>query len=241
MMTTKSLYYQEPYAQQAEGRVLSILSKGAKTVVELDQTIFYPEGGGQPSDQGEIVGAAGRLKVEFVQFKDGAILHQGALSGSLQVGEAVRQELKWGFRHHNMRVHSAGHLIHDILMQMVDSLEPTKGGHGKKAFLEYKGSIDPAVKDDLELKVNEAIAQDLAVITRESTYDEIVRDCRFVPPGLPKGKALRILQIDGFTPMPDGGVQVKSTKEIGAVIIQDIQASDGSSIVRYRVAGGAED
>lgn len=240
-MTTRAIYYEQPYAQGAEGRIVSVVPKGGKVLVELDQTVFYPEGGGQPSDQGEIIGPNGRLKVDFVQFKEDAVIHHGVLVGTLLPGDSVRQELKWGFRHHNMRVHSAGHLIHDVLMRLVDGLEPSKGSHGKKAFLEYKGTLDPSIKSDLESQVNEAIAADLPITTRESSYEEIVSLCRFVPPGLPKNKALRVLQIDTFVPMPDGGVQVKSTKEIGAVLIQDIQVADGSTTIKYRVSGGSED
>jgi Ser-tRNA(Ala) deacylase AlaX len=237
-MKTATLYYEQPYTTEMQAKVLSVEPKAGNTLIELDRTIFYPEGGGQPSDQGEIVGANGRLKVEFVQYKDGRILHQGKLQGTISSGEQVNLNLKWRVRYHNMRVHSAGHLVHDVLMTMVDNLKPLKGNHGKKAFLEYSGEFDSGQRELLEQNVNKVVSSDIPISMSENTYEEISAKCKFVPSGLPKNKPLRTLQIGLYDPMPDGGVHVKSTGEIGQVIIQDIVVTDGNTTIRYRIAGG---
>ena len=236
-MNTRQVYYETPYLTELDCEVTSIEPKGSQHIVTVDQTIFYPEGGGQPTDQGELIGQAGRLRVEQVRAVGGQILHQGKLLGNLNVGDRVHAVLKWSPRHKNMRVHSAGHLIHDVMMTMVNGLTPTKGNHGQKAFLEYAGNLDPAIKDQLEAKVNDAVVHDLPIITRDTTYEEINERCRFVPPGLPRDKGLRLIQIGDFTPMPDGGVQVKSTKEIGAIVIHNIASEGGTVTIRYGVKG----
>ncbi|MGI8908367.1 MAG: alanine--tRNA ligase-related protein [Candidatus Sumerlaeaceae bacterium] len=239
MLDSQQLYYEEPYSTELKSEVLAVeLGGGNNAAVELEKTIFYPEGGGQPSDQGEIVGAHGTLKVEQVQNKGGRILHQGKLLGKMAPGEEVHLSLKWSHRHHNMRVHTAGHLVHDILMQITDQLTPKKGSHGKKAFLEYRGKFDPSRKDELQQHVNDAVTANLPVKMSESSFEEISATCRFVPPGLPTGKPLRTLQIGEFGPMPDGGVHVRGTAEIGQVIIQEILPTDEGTIVKYRVSGG---
>jgi alanyl-tRNA synthetase len=233
---TMPVYYDEPYLTELYSKVLRIELRGSQHVVELQSTIFYPEGGGQPSDQGQIVGEGGYLRVEQVRnSRNASILHQGKLSGELEAGENVKMTIKWPARYKNMRVHSAGHLIHDVLMTISQGLTPTKGNHGPKAFLEYSGILDPEIKLELEVKTNEMIDQDVAIVTRYTDYREIVETCRFVPPGLPQNKPLRLIQIGDFDPMPDGGVQVKSTKEIGRVILHNISPIDGGAVIRYGV------
>jgi len=239
--TQLQLYYDEPYRSELDCTIVNIEPKGSQHIVELDRTIFYPEGGGQPSDQGELTAPAGKLRVEQVRTgPNGNILHQGVLTGQLNSGDQVHALIKWNQRHKNMRVHSAGHLIHDVLMAMTTGLSPTKGNHGQKAFIEYAGAVDPSIKEQLETKVNAVIRQDLPIITRETTYDELTTRCAFVPPGLPRNKQLRILQIGDYGPMPDGGVQVKSTREIGGVVIHSISSVNNDVIIRYGVTHGSE-
>jgi Ser-tRNA(Ala) deacylase AlaX len=239
-MNTKQTYYFDAYSQKLSAHVLLVEANGAKTMIEVSDTVFYPEGGGQPSDQGRIIGPNGELKVEFVRFKDGRILHQGTLRGHLQPGETVQLELKWSLRHRNMRVHAAGHLVHDFLTSIIPDLTPIKGNHSANAFLQYAGEIDPTLKPELERKINEVLATNLPIQTRESTYDELAAKCKFLPATLPKNKPLRIIQIGNYPPMPDGGVHVKSTAEIGSIVIQDIvPQADNTTIVKYRISGGA--
>lgn len=243
-MPTRLVYYQEPYQTEWTSRVLEVVPRGRQTAVALEETIFYPEGGGQPSDQGEILaaseGASGKLRVELVQLKNGTVWHQGKLLGELKAGDSVRLNLKWPHRHHNMRTHTAGHLIHDVLMTLADGLRPLRGNHGSKAFIEHEGQADPGLREELERRVNETLRQDLPVRMQESSAGEIKEHCRFLPPSLPANKPLRTLKIGGFPPMPDGGVHVKSTKEIGSIVIQEIACPEGRTIIRYRVTGGSE-
>jgi len=228
---TKQIYYQDPYKKELQCKVLSIEPKGNLLNVILDQTIFYPEGGGQPSDRGML----GDAKVEYVRFSEGEIIHQ--VKGDLKVGATVRAVLDWNWRYKYMKIHTAGHLLHDILMTMFDGLVPLRGSHGKKAFLEYKGELDVSRKEEIEKKVNEAVQQDLPVVTKESNYVDLEKECKFLPPNLPKDKPLRMIKIGDFPPMPDGGVHVKSTKEIGKIWIANIISQEGKINIRYGVAG----
>lgn len=235
-MNTDTVYYEDSYMAEAAGEVMSVTPlKGNTVAVELDRTVFYPEGGGQPSDQGEITSETGSVRVKLVRSQGGRILHEGALVGALDPGQAANESLKWGRRLKYMRLHTAGHLVHDVLMGAVGDIQPSKGRHGDKAFLEYRGSIPSDVADSLEERVNNVLAQDLPVKTWECSYDELVAMCSTVPPNLPQGKALRVIRIGEFEPMPDGGVHVRSTGEIGGVVIHHVTPSNGISTVRYGV------
>lgn len=239
-METKAVYYEAPYRAEWSARLLELVPKGTNHLALLDETIFYPEGGGQPSDVGEIRGASGRLRVELVQQREGKIWHQGKLLGTLQPAETVQLALKWAHRHQNMRIHTAGHLIHDVLMSLAGPLIPVKGKHGSKAFIEYAGELDPNLREELETRVQETLLRDLPVRMSETSYAAIAAKCRFVPPNLPKDKPLRTLQIGDFAPMPDGGVHVQTTREIGCVLIEEITSENGRTVIRYRVTATKE-
>lgn len=229
-MQTKQKYYSGPYVIELESKVLSVQPQGGLTNIILDQTIFYPEGGGQPSDRGTI----GNAKVEYVRIQNGEIIHQ-VKGGDLQEGKVVKIAIDWNWRYKHMQIHTSGHLLHDVLMTMVKDITPIKGGHGKKAFLEYTGEIDISIKEKLEEQVNIIAQQKLEVITKEVDYDELVKECQFLPPNLPKDKPLRMIKIGNFPSMPDGGVQVKNTGELGKIWIANITVLNGITNIRYGI------
>lgn len=230
-MQTRPVYYDDSYKTELEAKVLSVQPQGNLTDVILDQTIFYPEGGGQPSDRGMI----GNAKVEYIRFQNGEIIHQ--VKGELKEGETVKTILDWNWRNKYMKIHSGGHLLHDVLMTMVKGLTPLKGGHGKKAFLEYSGEMDPSIKEKVETEVNAVAQKDLPIVAKETTYDKLAKDCPFLPHNLPKNKPLRMIKIGDFPSMPDGGVHVKTTKEIGKIWIANIAVQNGTTNIRYGIVG----
>jgi len=229
-MKTKQSYYEDPYKKELDCKIISVDPSGSLINVICDQTIFYPEGGGQPSDRGTL----GNTKVEYVRMINGEIIHQ--VKGEIKSGDQVKAVLDWNWRYKYMKIHSAGHLLHDVLMTMVKNLKPVKGGHGKKAFIEYQGEIDPNIKEQLETEVNKVAQQGLEIVTKFATYEELVKDCQFLPANLPKDKSFRKIRIGNFSPMPDGGVQVKNTKEIGKIWIANITVQNGLTNIRYGVA-----
>lgn len=244
-MKTKQVYYQDQYKKELDCKIISLEEKGSLVNIVLDQTIFFPEGGGQPSDRGRLEGENGEAKVEYVRLMDGEIVHQSkaeiALYSSslssvwLSAKARVKAILDWGWRYKYMRIHTAGHLLHDVLTTISDDLFPLRAGHGKKPFLEYQGELNVAIKDKLETEVNKVLLRDLPVITRQATYKELEKECRFLPPGLPRSKSLRMIKIGNYLSMPDGGVHVKSTKEIGKIWIANIIVKDGKTVIRYGV------
>lgn len=230
-MKTKQIYYQNPYLKELSCKVVSFKTNGNLNNLILDQTIFYPEGGGQPSDKGMI----GEAKVEYVRMIDGEIIHQ--IKGELKEGQQIKTVLDWPWRYKYMRIHTAGHLLHDVLMSLANGLIPLRGGHGKKAFLEYQGELDVSLKDKLEAKVNEVLQKGLPVVTKEADYQELEKNCKFLPPNLPRNKPLRMIKIGDYSAMPDGGVHVKTTKEIGKIWIANINSQGNKVNIRYGVAG----
>ena len=108
-METLKLYYADAFLREFDGRVLDCKAEGKKWLVALDQTAFYPEGGGQPADHGTLVEA----KVTDVQEKDGVILH--TCDKPLTVGETVHGCIDWRRRFDHMQQHSGEHIVSGML------------------------------------------------------------------------------------------------------------------------------
>jgi len=234
-MHTKQIYYLDPYKKELEAKIISIDKTPLIVNIVLDQTIFYPEGGGQPCDTGIFKNKSAEAKIEYVRTTNGEIIHQ-TKTDTLSKNDVVSLRIDWNSRYRYMRIHSAGHLLHDILMDINPQLVPQKGSHGKKAYLEYLGKINLNQKTLIEEKVNETLQKDLPIVTKEADIIEIQKECRFVPDNLPKDKKLRMIKIGDFPGMPDGGVHVKSTKEIGKIWVANISQQDNNTLVRYGIA-----
>ena len=108
-METKKLYYDDVYCRAFTARVTGCVQEKKTWLVTLDQTAFYPEGGGQPADCGTLGGA----KVLDVQERAGEIVH--TCDRALPVGEEVAGELDWARRFDHMQQHSGEHIVSGML------------------------------------------------------------------------------------------------------------------------------
>ncbi len=241
IMTTP-LYLENAYLKEMEATILEVSKENdgqQRWLLVLDQTIFYPRGGGQATDQGFLFTDTWKGKVSQVLLKDGKILHY--LEGDLPppVGTAVVGTLDWDRRYLNMRLHSAGHIVDFALHLLGHSpspLMPYKGEHEKKPVIYYQGTIEQDFQEALEKKANELVSQDLAFTFRLVDYQELERETLYLQPGLPTNKPLRLLTLKGVGSVADCGTQVKSTAEVGPISILPIEKKEGVTLVRYRIS-----
>lgn len=232
---TKLIYMEDAYLKELRAKVLNIAEKGKLHEIVLDLTIFHPEGGGQPPDKGDIIGDNGIAKIKHVQLSGRIVKHQCTLQGKIEVGEIVLCKINWSYRYRNMRYHTGGHIIHDTVMQIYPNLKPIRGSHGKKAFIEYQGVLKKDIKQEIEVIANKLIEENRKVITKFVTYEELVKECSFVPQNLPRNKPLRIVAISGFESIPCGGTHVKHANEVGKVRITEIKDAQGKILIGYKV------
>ncbi len=108
-METVKLYYENAFLREFDGVVVDCRPQGKKWLVQLNQTAFYPEGGGQPADHGILGGA----KVTDVQERDGVIFH--TCDRALPEGETVHGEIDWARRFDHMQQHSGEHIVSGML------------------------------------------------------------------------------------------------------------------------------
>lgn len=239
-MKTTPIYLDDPYVKEMKAKIIdTVQEKEGIWRLILDETIFYPMGGGQPTDQGQIIFSDGsQAEVYQVLLKDGEINHYVKTSSRPVLGAEIRGIIDWERRYKNMRVHSAGHVI-DFSMYLLgyspNPLHPLKGDHGKKPFVLYQGSIEKEIKNELQKKSNELIAKDFNFSWNFDLLENIEKEAIYLQPGLPKNKPLRALRLDGVGVVADGGTIVASTKEVGNVLITDIEVDDGNTCIKYQV------
>lgn len=115
-METQKLYYDDPFLREFPAEVLSCEPAGEVWKVVLDQTAFYPEGGGQPADHGVLKTTAGEVPVTDVHERDGAVVHTCA--APVEPGAVVTGVLDWTRRFDHMQQHSGEHIISGILCRL---------------------------------------------------------------------------------------------------------------------------
>lgn len=115
-LETKKLYYEDPDLREFPATVLSCEPAGEAWRVVLDQTAFYPEGGGQPADHGVLRAAGREIPVTDVHEKNGAVVHTCA--APVEPGAVVTGALDWARRFDHMQQHSGEHIISGILCRL---------------------------------------------------------------------------------------------------------------------------
>ncbi len=218
-MTTE-LFREDGYLTSCEAQVVAT----EDNAVIVDQTVFYPLGGGQPGDIGSLTLADGtRLVVIDTQKQGEAILHLLAEGTALpQVGDHVSLEIDWARRHRLMRMHSCMHMLCAIVPF------PVTGGSIREdsARLDFDAE-EPMDKEALNAELNRLVEEDHPMSLRWITdaeldaQPELVRTMSVQPP---RGSGrVRLVEFEGVDLQPCGGTHVKSSAEIGAVRIRKIE------------------
>lgn len=237
---TIPLYLHNAYLKEAQATILEVVKESDKKwQIVLDQTIFYPRGGGQSTDQGILFTDTWKGKVYQALLKGEKIIHYVESDEPPPVGSPLQMVLDWDRRYLHMRLHSAGHVVDFALYLMgycPKLLNPLKGDHGKKPFIGYQGIVDKDFREELEKKANELVAQDLDFSFRLVEHEELERESIYIQPGLPKNKPLRLLTLNGIGSVADGGTQVNKTSEVGRISILPIEVKDGMTYVHYRLS-----
>jgi len=219
--------YRDAYARTAEARVLEVASADGPPLVVLDSTLFYPGGGGQPSDRGLILRAAdGRSwTVRAAKRIGGEIVHEldAPDDGELPAaGDRVRIDVEWARRYALMRTHTALHALCGVVWRDYGALvtggnmEP---GAGRMDF-EFE-TMSGDLVGEIEAKVNDELrhARDVRVnvLPRDEAFaipDLIRTRINLLPEGI---EQIRTIEIVGLDLQADGGTHVANTSEVGGI------------------------
>jgi misacylated tRNA(Ala) deacylase len=211
------MYLEDSYRRECSAGVTTV--KDGKYVI-LDRTIFYPKGGGQPHDEGQIVRGNEVFKVVYVGTFEGEISHEADKPG-LAIGDEVKCELDWPRRYRLMRSHTAAHTLASILCQETGTLITGNQLEVDKIRFDFNlDKFDQQIFQSYVQKANSLFKQDIPVRWYELARDEalkipgIVKMAAAFPPNL---KMLRIVEIEGVDAQADGGTHVRNLKEVGEI------------------------
>jgi misacylated tRNA(Ala) deacylase len=218
---TELLFRDDAYLRNCQATVTAVDANA----VELDRTVFYPMGGGQPGDIGRLVLADGSALAVADAVKGGSgVLHllaPGAVAPT--VGALVTAEIDWPRRHRLMRMHTCLHLLSAVLPYPVTG-GSVGDGKGRLDFDIPEATLD---KDAISAKLNDLIAADHAVGStwiadaELAAKPELVKTMSVKPPS-GTGK-VRLVEIAGLDLQPCGGTHVRRTSEIGKVAVAKIE------------------
>ena len=240
MQSTKLIYLDGFNLFTSEAKVLEIVREGDNDTVFLDQTIFYPQGGGQPYDKGSIQGSSGNFFVEEVRFADGMVKHIGKFqSGDFQLGENVRCVVDEVRRTLHSRIHSAGHVVDMAINALKLNWVPGKGYHFPEGpYVEYAGSLEGLDKErlkvDIENLCNKFIKENRETKILFMDKERMKEVCNFVTDYIPKGKPARVVMYGDFG-VPCGGTHVAHLSDIRHMVIRKIRAKGKDIRVSYDI------
>lgn len=222
-MTTELLFRDDAYLKTASARVLAVHERG----IELDRTIFYPLGGGQPGDTGALVRANGeRISIGDTRKGEaaGSVLHIPAAAGAQpEPGETLTLEIDWQRRYSLMRLHTALHVMSCVVVA------PVSGGNiaPDKGRLDFDIDINLLNAEQIERETNALIARAVDTETvwiSDEELDarpELVKTMSVQPP---RGAGrVRLLRIPGIDLQPCGGTHVRNIVEIGGIRVVRIR------------------
>jgi misacylated tRNA(Ala) deacylase len=221
---TEHLYQTNSYLREFDAGVIAVEGQA----VRLDRTAFYPGGGGQPPDAGELSWDGGRAQVVQVRKRGAEVWH--TLDGDVPAeGISVQGTLDWERRYQLMRTHTALHVLCGIVWRDYGAsvtggnMEPLKG----RMDFEFE-TMRKELVAQIEASVNAEIAQGhpvrVAILPREEAFqipDLIRTKINLLPPQI---QEVRTVEIVGLDLQADGGTHVANTSEVGRVRVVDYKS-----------------
>jgi alanyl-tRNA synthetase len=231
---TEPIYYSEPYTRTVSSRVIAVLPYKDHWAVELDRTIFYPEGGGQPGDRGHIDG----YEIHDTIKQDGRILHLCRTQPQLATGDQVSCVLDWDFRYDYMQQHTGQHILSGVMYRLyhIGTLAVHQG-------LEYvtietdREQITPEEQEAIEDEANRMICLNLPVWYDQKDEEEVSRIPLRRAPKV--AGSIRLVTIDSCDIAACGGVHLKRTGEARLIRIISSESIRGRVRLAFKIGSRA--
>jgi misacylated tRNA(Ala) deacylase len=227
---TELLYLRDAYLRTFDAQVVAVEDSGAV----LDRTAFYPTGGGQPHDTGTL----GDARVAGVRKQGEHVVHM--LEGDVpEVGATVHGTVDWDRRHALMRTHTALHILCGVIWNRWST--SVTGGNMEPLSARMDFEFDPLPEGfgtEVERLVNDEIAADrpieISFLPRAEAVldDDLIRTkVNLIPESVSE---IRVVDIVGLDKQADGGTHVRSTAEVGRIVVAKTE-SKGKGNKRIRL------
>jgi len=219
---TESLFLEDSYIKECDAVVVS--AEGNR--VELDRTVFYPQGGGQPADGGMIISGGSEFKVTDVKKEDGKIIHYVDREG-LKTGDNVHCILDWERRYKLMKHHTATHILAAVMHKNSGALITGNQLGLDESRIDFSlETFDREKMADYVAAANQEIRRDIPILTFFLPREEamkipgIVKLANALPPQI---ETLRIVEIGDVDIQADGGTHVRKTSEVGRIEVTRLE------------------
>ncbi|ARS89721.1 alanine--tRNA ligase [Natrarchaeobaculum aegyptiacum] len=240
---TEKLYYDDQQRTQFEAVVLDVFEREEGYDVVLDQTMFYPEGGGQPADTGTISTDDATLEVSDVQIEDGVICHR--TDENPGKGEFVNGQVDASRRRQLMRHHTATHIVihaaRQVLGEHVRQAGAQKGVDSSRIDLRHYDRISRDDVREIERRANEIVMDNTAVTQEWPDRHEAEAEHGFdlYQGGIPPGEQIRLIHVDEDV-QACGGTHVARTGDIGAIkVLNTERVQDGVERITFAAGEAA--
>ncbi|WP_297522992.1 alanine--tRNA ligase [Thermococcus sp.] len=227
---TRTLYYEDPFMREFDAEVLKVIDGW----VVLDQTAFYPEGGGQPYDTGVLILNGEEVKVTNVQKVGKVILHKVERPEPFKAGAKVHGKLNWGRRIQHMRHHTGTHVLMGALVRVLGKHVWQAGSQLSTDWARLDISHYKRVSEE-ELREIERLANRVVMENRRVTWEWLPRTeaemrygFRLYQGGVVPGRVIRVLKIEDWDVQACGGTHLPNTGLIGPIkILRTERIQDG--------------
>ena len=224
-MTTIKLYDRDAYATEFEARVLSCEPVEDGFAVILDQTLFFPEEGGQTPDKGNLSG----IEVMDVQIKNDVITH--LLPQSLDVDDVVKGNIDWQHRFFNMQQHSGEHLFSGLAHRKHGLKNVGFHLSNQIVTMDFDKALSEEQLKEMEWEINQAIVANVEIKTGYPSKEELAElEYRSK---IEIDGAIRIVEIPGYDICACCAPHVRRTGEIGMFKIQSVQNYKGGMRISF--------
>ncbi len=236
---TQLLYYKDAYLKQFDAKILKIQKTNEECHIILDQTAFYPLGGGQPADVGIIKGEKGEIRVSEARMRNGRVMHIAKeIMGEIKEGDHVKGFIDWERRYALMLNHTAAHLMAEALREAVGfPIEIVGSGidvDKVRLDLAYEGSLGPMLPK-IEKIATDIVKENRPVVAKTMPREEAQRyvarfheSLKTLPPQV---QEVRVVEIKDLHACACGGTHLKNTGEIGSIKILK-RGSKGKGVER---------
>jgi Ser-tRNA(Ala) deacylase AlaX len=219
---TKLLYMDNSYLREFEAEIVEVSNEE----IVLDQTAFYPRGGGLPEDTGVILKGEEKYIVDQVRKEGDKVFHHVANLG-LSTGDKVRGIIDWEKRYTIMRMHTGIHALASVFNKKTGALITGNQVGVDKSRLDVNiEKFDRKLIEEVFSETNQELAKGRNVkiyyLPREEAFKipGIVKLAEAMPPDVEK---LRIVEIEGLDIQADGGPHVSNTKEVGELVLNKVE------------------
>lgn len=234
---TEKMYYKDSYMKEFEAKVLKVING---EYVVLDKTCFYPEGGGQPADNGYLFFDDAKVEVVDAQKVGRVIVHKVKGKTVPRKGSKIKGVIDWDKRYSLMKSHTATHVVggaaRRVLGQHVWQFGTQKGIESSRLDISHYRRLTPEEVQKIETLANKAVLQNIQVETTLMPRNEAESryGFRLYQGGAVPGKEIRVVKTKDWDVEACAGTHLKSTGEIGFIkIIYTERVQDGVERLAY--------